>query len=132
MLALKGVACGLDTYTDVSLLQVREKSIALCDLFIRLLDQECFNSDLQLLGLKLGEQRGSQVSIRFKLGYALIRALIDRGVVGDFRAPDLMRFGFSPQYIRYEDIWMAVQCLKTCLQQKIWQQDKYRSRLPVT
>ncbi len=132
VLALKGVACGLDTYADVSLLIVREKSKTLCDLFIRLLDQECSDPDLQLLGPNLGERRGSQVSIRFKHGYALMQALIERGVVGDFRAPDLMRFGFSPLYIRYEDIWIAVQRLKMCLQQKIWQQDKYRSRLPVT
>ena len=132
VLALKGVACGLDTYTDVSMLQVREKSKALSELFIRLLAQECSDSELKLVGPKLNEQRGSQVSFRFEHGYALMQALIERGVVGDFRAPDLMRFGFSPLYIRYEDIWNALQCLKTCLQQKVWQQNKYHHRLPVT
>ncbi len=132
VLALKGVACGLDTYTDVSMQEVREKSIDLCELFVRLLAQECSGSELKLVGPKLNEQRGSQVSFRFKHGYALMQALIERGVVGDFRTPDLMRFGFSPLYIRYEDIWDAVQCLKTCLQQKVWLQDKYHQRLPVT
>jgi len=132
VLALKGVACGLDSYADAPLRQIREKSITLCDLFIRLLDQECADSELQLYGPEFGEQRGSQVSVRFEHGYALMQALIEQGVVGDFRAPDLMRFGLAPLYIRYEDIWIAVQCLKTCLQQKIWQQDKYQNRLPVT
>jgi kynureninase len=132
VLSLKGVACGLDSYAGVSMLQVREKSKGLCDLFIRLLGQECPDSRLQLIGPRCRERRGSQVSYRFEHGYALMQALIERGVVGDFRAPDLMRFGFSPLYIRYEDIWNAVQCLKICLQQKIWQQDKYHRRQPVT
>ena len=132
VLALKGVACGLDTYTGVSLLHIREKSIALCELFIRLLSQECADSDLLLHGPDVGEQRGSQVSVRFEHGYALMQALIEQGVVGDFRAPDLMRFGFAPLYIRYEDIWIAVQALKTCLQNKTWQLEKYQNRMAVT
>jgi kynureninase len=132
VLALKGVACGLDSYSGVSMLEVREKSTALGDMFIRLLEQECPGSGLQLAGPKRSEQRGSQVSYRFEHGYALMQVLIEKGVVGDFRAPDLMRFGFSPLYIRYQDIWNAVQCVKLCLQQKIWLQDKYQLRLLVT
>ena len=132
VLALKGVACGLDSYAGVSMLEVREKSKGLCDLFIRLIKQECPDFGMQLVGPESSELRGSQVSYRFEQGYSLMQALIERGVVGDFRAPDLMRFGFAPLYIRYEDIWSAVQCLKICLQQEIWLQEKYQLRLPVT
>jgi kynureninase len=132
VLALKGVACGLGTYSDVSLAQVREKSKSLCELFIRLVHQQCPDSGLILVGPENSEQRGSQVSYAFEQGYAVMQAMIERGVVGDFRAPNLMRFGLAPLYIRYEDVWNAVQCLKTCLQQKVWLQDKYRQRLPVT
>jgi kynureninase len=132
VLALKGVACGLDSYSGVSIQDVRQKSKSLCDLFVELVRQECHDSGLHLIGPEFSDQRGSQVSYRFAQGYSLMQALIEQGVVGDFRAPDLMRFGFAPLYIRYEDIWKAVQCLKICLQQKIWLQKKYQLQLPVT
>ena len=132
VLALKGVSCGLDSYVGVSIKDVRQKSKSLCDLFVGLVRQECHDSGLQLVGPELSDRRGSQVSYHFEQGYSLMQALIERGVVGDFRAPYLMRFGFAPLYIRYEDIWNAVQCLKICLQQKIWLQEKYQLQLPVT
>ena len=132
VLALKGVACGLDTYTDVSMQEVREKSIDLCELFVRLLAHECSGSELKLVGPKLNEQRGSQVSFHHPEGYAIMQALIAKGVIGDFRAPDILRFGVTPLYIGEADIRGAVAILRDILVRDLWDCPEYKRRSRVT
>ena len=76
--------------------------------------------------------RGSQVSIAFDKGYAVVQAMIERGVIGDFRAPDIMRFGFAPLYIRFQDVWDAAQIMADCVADEVWRDPKYQTRLAVT
>ena len=78
------------------------------------------------------EQRGSQVSFRHPEGYALVQALIGRGVIGDFRDPDILRFGFAPLYLRYVDVWDAVEQLSQVLDSGEWQQEAFKTRQAVT
>ena len=82
--------------------------MALTDLFVRLVEQECGGFGFALASPREAERRGSQVSLRHPEGYAIVQALIARGVIGDFRAPDILRFGFAPAYVRFADAWDAV------------------------
>jgi kynureninase len=72
------------------------------------------------------------VSLRYKEGYGVMRALIDRGIIGDFRTPDLMRFGFAPLYTRYVDVFDAVRGLREVLTSRAWDRQEYKTRLAVT
>ncbi|MFT7555352.1 MAG: kynureninase [Planctomycetota bacterium] len=132
ILSMQAVSTGLDSFDQVPMALLREKSIALCELFIQLVKQECEEYGLQLIGDEQRQGYGSQVSYRFEQGYPLMQALIDRGVIGDFRAPDITRFGFAPLYIGYEQVWQAVQCLKRCLQDELWSKPRYQIQQTVT
>lgn len=111
---------------------VRMKSLQLSDLFIQLVEQECAGHGLSLVTPRAHERRGSHVSIRHEHGYEIMQALIARDVIGDFRAPDVMRFGFTPLYTRYADCWEAVSRLREVLESGSWQQADYRVRRAVT
>jgi kynureninase len=76
--------------------------------------------------------RGSQVGIAFDNGYAVVQAMIERGVIGDFRAPDLMRFGFAPLYVRFGDVWDAAEILAECINAEVWRDPRYNRKLEVT
>ncbi|MEM7196016.1 MAG: kynureninase [Pseudomonadota bacterium] len=132
VLSMQAVHAGIGTYCGVDMDQVREKSIALGEMFVNLMGQECQQFDWTLASPDNSRLRGSQVSFRCKHGYAMIQALIDRGVVGDYREPGIMRFGFSPLYVRYVDIWEAVQAIRACFQEKVWLQEEYLRRKTVT
>ena len=88
--------------------RLRRKSVALTDLFVRLVEQECDGFGFALASPREAERRGSQVSLRHPEGHAIVQALIARGVIGDFRTPDILRFGFAPAYVRFADAWDAV------------------------
>ena len=77
-------------------------------------------------------QRGTHISLRHGQGYAIIQALIAQGVIGDFRAPDLLRFGFAPLYLRYVDMWDAVQRLKEVMVGRAWDRAEFKARAAVT
>jgi kynureninase len=112
--------------------EVRRKSQALGDLFIRLVEERCAGFSLEVSSPLDAALRGSQVALRHPQAYRIIRALIDAGVIGDFRPPDLMRFGFAPLYTRYVDIWDAVERLHQVLLTRAWQNPEYEGRLAVT
>jgi kynureninase len=76
--------------------------------------------------------RGSQVGISFDNGYSVVQAMIERGVIGDFRAPDLMRFGFAPLYVGFGDVWDAAEILAECVNAEVWRDPRYDRRLSVT
>jgi kynureninase len=76
--------------------------------------------------------RGSQVSFRHPQGYAIVQALIARGVIGDFRAPDILRFGLAPLYLSHADIWRAVATLRDIMDGRDWDQPRYHRRAAVT
>jgi kynureninase len=109
MLSLLALEDALGALADVPAAALRRKSIALTSLFIDLVDERC--PELAVASPRDAAQRGSQVSLRSDHAYGLIAALIERGVIGDFRAPDIARFGFPPAYLRFVDVWDAVQVI---------------------
>jgi len=129
MRALKGA---LDLWDEVDMTAVREKSIALTDLFIRLVEAKCGACGLELESPRNGAERGSQVSFTHPHGYQVMRALIERGVIGDFRAPSTVRFGFTPLYVGYRDVWDAVGVLEDILRTGAWQDARYAVKAAVT
>jgi len=132
MLSLTALEAGLDLFADVELGALRRKSGALGDLFIALVAQELAGSGLTLASPRLAAERGSQVSYRHPEGYPIMQALIARGVIGDFRAPDILRFGFAPLYVSFADIWNAVAHLKAVMAGQEWQKPEFRHRAAVT
>jgi len=123
---------GLKTFDDVDMSQLRAKSRALGDLFLDLLTQRCGDFDFEIACSRDGSQRGSQISFRHTHGYAIMQAMIERGVIGDFRAPDFLRFGFAPLYNRYVEIWDAVDRLTTIMEKDIWREERFQVRAVVT
>jgi kynureninase len=108
------------------------KSQALCSLFIELIDKTCQGHGLDVVTTRDSHRRGSHVSLRHKDGYPIVQALIAAGVIGDFRAPDILRFGFTPLYLRYADVWQAVDILRDLLETRGWDQAQFRTRAQVT
>ena len=117
---------------DVDLAALRHKSGALGDLFITLVEQELPGSGLALASPRNAAERGSQVSLLHPEGYPIMQALIARGVIGDFRAPDLLRFGFTPLYNRFTDAWDAAVTLAEVLHSRAWDREEYGRRRTVT
>jgi kynureninase len=115
VVSLALVECGLEIFEETSMDAIRAKSLALTDLFIELVETTCANHPLGLVTPRDHARRGSQVSFTHPHGYAVMAALIARGVVGDYREPEIMRFGFTPLYTRYVDVWDAVAILKDIL-----------------
>ena len=132
ILSLRALQSGLEIYQDVNLQHVREKSMALTDLFIKLLKNECAAWELEIISPEDASQRGSQVAVSHPEGYAVMQALISRGVIGDFRAPNLMRFGFAPLFLSYQDIHDAVKQLKQILEAEEWNQEAFLQKSKVT
>ncbi len=123
---------GIDIMLRADLQAIREKSMRMTDLFIELVEQRCGDHNIALLSPRQAERRGSQVSLYHEEGYPIVRAMHDRGVICDYRAPGNMRFGFAPLYIRYVDVWDAVDRLQDVLQTGAWKKPEYRERAAVT
>jgi kynureninase len=130
VLALAVLDAALDVWEDVSLDDVRAQSIALSQLFVREIEARC--PDLVLASPRDAAARGSQVSFRHPDGYAIMQALIERGVIGDFRAPDRLRFGFTPLYLGVDDILRGVGIIEQVIASRCWDAPKYRQKALVT
>ena len=130
VIALKSLEAALDIWDMVEMRDVRAKSLDLCDLFIREIEIRC--PGLTLHSPRSGAERGSQVSLRFSEGFAAIQALTARGVIGDFRAPDVMRFGFTPLFIDEADVLAAVAIIEDVITNNLWDRPEYRIRSRVT
>lgn len=111
VLAFAALDGALDAFDDVDLGAIRKKSIQLADIFINLVERLPGGAALTLASPRDSSCRGSHVSFAHDNGYELMQRLIARGVIGDFRAPDLLRFGFTPLYVRFVDVWDAAQVL---------------------
>ncbi len=120
----------LTVWDDVDMADLRAASVRLCEFFIAEVEARC--PALSLASPRDAARRGSQVSFAFADGYAAMQALIDRGVIGDFRAPDIMRFGFTPLYVGDEDVVAAAQILEDVLASGAWRDPKYQTRARVT
>jgi kynureninase len=132
VIATAALECGVDVLLDCNLDELRRKSLALTDLFIALIEQECAPFGFELGSPLDHAKRGSQLSFRHPEAYAVMQAIIDRGVIGDFRKPDLLRFGFAPLYVGYEDVWNAVAILREVMQQEAWRERRFQERKAVT
>jgi kynureninase len=132
ILSLRALKGALDIWDEVDMAALREKSLGLTDLFIALVEERCAAYGLELESPREREKRGSQVSFRHPHAYEIMQALIARDVIGDFRAPSTMRFGFTPLYLRYADVWRAVEILEEILRTGAWQDARFAVRSAVT
>ena len=142
LLSMSALACGLDVFGQAErfggLLALRRKSLALTELFISLVEARCAGHGLMLVTPREHEQRGSQASFAHQDqdgaigGYAVMQALIARGVIGDFRSPDLLRFGFTPLYTRFVDVFDAAEHLHAVLASGEWREARFNERAAVT
>ena len=143
ILSMVALECGLDGFLAAEPLggmqALRRKSLALTDLFIALVEERCAGHGLGLATPREHAQRGSQVCLtRSEGAYAIVQALIARGVIGDYRAGDgadhldILRFGFTPLYIGFEDVWNAVEHLKQVLDTGEWQSAEFNQKHAVT
>lgn len=130
VLALAALEAALDIWDMTTMQDVRERSIALSERFLKGVEASC--PMLTLASPRDAEQRGSQVSFRFDNGYAAIQALIARGVIGDFRAPDIMRFGFTPLFIDETDVGSAINIIADVMNNRLWDKPEYKTRARVT
>lgn len=150
MISMAALECGVDTFLAADRLggmtALRQKSAALTEAFIALVEQRCGEFGMQLASPRDAKQRGSQVCLslaapRHEAGYAVIQALIARGVIGDFRAgdparleavPHILRFGFTPLYIGFAEVWDAVEHLRQVLAADEWKQPRFQTKGAVT
>ena len=130
VLALASLEAALDVWDMVDMAELRAQSIALSQLFIAEIEKKC--PMLTLGSPRDPNKRGSQVAFRFQEGYAAMQALIERGVIGDFRAPETMRFGFTPLYIDQQDVRAATDIIADVMQNRLWDTDAYKIRAAVT
>jgi kynureninase len=146
LLSMAALECGLDVFDAArahgGMAALRAKSVALSTLFIECVQTRCAGHGLELVTPHEAAQRGSQVSFAHPQGHAIMQALIERGVIGDFRAGDpgaaaaaagdLLRFGFTPLYTRYVDVWDACEALAVILETDLWRDARFAQRHPVT
>ncbi len=143
ILAMRALQCGLEVFSEAKgkggMTALRAKSTALTDLFIERIEQRCLGHGLELATPRERAERGSQVSFAHSDGYAIMQALIARGVIGDFRAghaesgeANLLRFGFTPLYTRFVDAWDAAEAIADVLASAIWREPRFGRRAAVT
>ena len=130
VLALAALESALDVWDETDMATIRARSQQLTALFIEQVERRC--PMLELATPRDPRERGSQVSFRFENGYAAMQALIARGVIGDFRAPDIMRFGFTPLYIDDQDVIRAAEIIQDVMDNKLWDHPDYMTRQAVT
>lgn len=130
VIQLTALEVAMELWDDVDMAQLRADSIALQEQFIMEIERDV--PQLTLASPRDSTVRGSQVSFQFHEGFAAMQAVIDRGVIGDFRAPDIMRFGFTPMYLDSGDVSAAVAIIADVMNNNLWDQDKYKVRSKVT
>lgn len=132
ILQFAALEAALDLWLDVDIDAVRAASVALSDRFISEVESQCAGFDLALATPRESARRGSQVSFRHAEGYAIMQALIARGVIGDFRAPDILRFGFTPLYVTINDVVAAAAHLREIMQRAEYLRPEFQARSKVT
>jgi kynureninase len=130
ILSMRGVEAGLDALDGVGVDALRARSLELTDLFMARVG--VLLPELEIVTPRERARRGSQVAIAFEEGYGVVQAMIARGVVGDFRAPDIMRFGFAPAYLGRTEVWDAAETLAQCVRAEVWRDARFSRRHAVT
>jgi kynureninase len=132
ILSMTALDAAMDVWDDVDMGVLHAKSKAQCQLFIDLVETNCAKHGIKAAGPRDMDQRGSHVSFHCPEGYAVMQALIAHGVIGDFRAPDIIRFGVTPLYNSFADIWDAAAILTRILDEKLWNTPEFLAKKAVT
>jgi kynureninase len=132
MLSLLALEVGVDQFDGAEMAALAAKSQRLCTLYIDLVEAACAGFGLTLATPRDPAGRGSHVSFAHPSAYPIMQAMIERGIIGDFRAPDILRCGFTPLYIGFEDVWRAVDILRDILTTEAWRADRFQTRSVVT
>ncbi len=132
VIAIAALEVAVDMFLEADMARAGAKAATLTDLFIHLADARLARFGFAVASPRAASRRGAQVSLTHREGYAVVRALIDRGVVGDFRAPDLCRFGFAPLYTRHVDVWDAVERIAAVMEEGAHQGPEYAERAYIT
>ncbi|NVJ99401.1 MAG: kynureninase [Alphaproteobacteria bacterium] len=132
VLAASAFETALEAFDGVDMQVVRKKSQALTDLFIALCREKLSGYGVGIVTNENPAKRGSHVSLSCDDGYAVVQALIERGVIGDFRAPNFMRFGFTPLYLGFEDTYRAVEIMAEIFQTGVWKEPRFSAKGAVT
>ena len=132
ILGMAALEAGIACFDSVRMAQLEAKSAALCDLFIAGVEARCAGQGFRLVTPRDAARRGSHASFAHDDAFAICQALIARGVIGDFRAPDVLRMGFTPLYTRFEDVWRAVDLLGQVMDTRAWDDPRFRVRGAVT
>jgi kynureninase len=132
VISMSALDAALDVFRNVDMQDMRRKSKQLTELFVALAAQTPALDGLELASPTDAEQRGAQLAWRHPHAYAICQALISQGVIGDFRAPDILRLGFSPLYLRYEDVWHSVNVLANIMEAGLWQNATFSQTSRVT
>ena len=130
-----GLVCldeALNVFADIDMQAVAQKSAKMGECFIHLMAQRCNQYGFTLASPAANERRGSQVCFRHEQAYPIVQALIERNVICDFRAPDIVRFGLATLYSRYRDIWEAVAVIVAVMEEQAWRQDRFNQLAAVT
>ncbi|MGZ8362976.1 MAG: kynureninase [Caulobacteraceae bacterium] len=131
ILGMAALEVALDLFLEADMAAIEAKSARLCDIFIERVEARCGDA-LELISPRDASVRGSQISWRHPDAYAIVQAMIARGVIGDFRAPDIARFGFTPLYLRHIDAWDAAEHLAEVVQTREYDRPEFRKRAAVT
>ncbi len=132
VLGMSALEEGIDLMLEADMGEIRKKSIGLSELFVELVEQRCGEFGFEFICPTSSAERGSQVAFAHPQAYEIMQALKARDVIGDFRAPNVMRFGLTPLYLSYADIAEAVERLRIICMEREWDQPEYRERAAVT
>jgi kynureninase len=132
ILSVTALEVGVDVMLDASIDELRAKSVRQTEIFDALMAQEIGSDVFTLVSPRETDMRGSQLCYAHEDGWPIMRALIDRGVIGDFRAPDILRFGFTPLYVGYAELWDAIAILQAIMAERVWDAPQYHERALVT
>lgn len=132
ILGMAALDAALDAFADVDMEEVRRKSMQLGDLLVDLVEDQCADHGFTVISPHDATMRASQVSIAHPQGYAIMQALISKGVIGDYRDPEVMRFGITPLYLRFIDLWEAVGHLRRIMEAESWRRPEFSERRLVT
>jgi kynureninase len=132
IIAMGCLEAALDELLPVSMAAIRDKSTKLTRLFIELMKERCADFGFALISSENDDIRGSQISYTHEQGYVIMQALIANNVIGDFRAPDCVRFGVNPLYLSFMDIWRAVDSIKAIMETEAWREFQGQKKEAVT
>lgn len=132
IISIAALEVGVDLALEAPMAAVRAKSVAMTDVFARLVQQRCAGHGLEIISPADAAKRGSQVSVAHPNAYPVMQALIAHNVIGDFRAPDVLRFGMTPLYLGFAELWDAVEVLRRVLAEETWKRPQFNVRRSVT